>query len=321
MHIPCANPQCPEPVAKELPSAASQFGLCRNCRYRLTNRLIPTCSMIPSPALAVIAKELLADTKPTKSDLNNAVRMMRGSRHREGLWRDRPIYSAAVVHAHSPRPKMARRMPELLVGRKRSPRPVTIVTAFAHYHLAINVLGLGRQSALFLAGASYFGRRALIRPVGQRREYRGKVVNNAYHLRFSEFVALGRLVLKAAATLGVTSSHVSKITVRYLSGVEAGDFNKPIVVHPLAGITTGAGDHPLDTFLPHPDLTPSLPRFNSKIRRASGKICGRAEYPEGLDVSLEELAQRSKSNAQLHHNQNQIKTTAAPSTDWLFSLT
>jgi hypothetical protein len=148
----------------------------------------------------------------------------------------------------------------------------------------------------------------------------GKHVNNTYRLKFSEFVAIGRLVLKAAATLGVNSSHASKITVRYLEGLEAGDFNKPIVVHPLAGITAGSGDHPLDHFLPHPDDTPSLPRFNSKIRRASGLICGRADYPEGLDVSLEELAERVRLKAQRHHNQNQVKTTAAPSTDWLFSM-
>lgn len=320
MHNPCANQLCPHPVAKELPNAASKFGLCRNCRYRLTKRLIPTCGMVPASVLSAIAKELLADIKPTKGDLNDALRMMRGTRHREGLWEDRPMYSAAVVHAYAPVPPMTRRMPEILVGRRRSPRPTTIVAAYAHYHLAINVLGLGRQPALFLAGASYFGRRALIRPAGQRREYKGKVVNNNYNLKFSEFVAMGRLVLKAAATLGVNSSHTSKITVRYLDGVATGDYNKPIVVHPLAGITTGAGDHPLDTFVPHPDLTPNLPRFNSKIRRASGKICGRADYPAGLDVSLDELTERVRHNARRHHNQNQIKTTVAPSTDWLFSM-
>jgi hypothetical protein len=320
MHIPCANQLCPAPAAKEKPRIASQYGLCCICRYRLTRNLVPTCGLIPSPALSVIAKELLADLKPTKGDLADAVRMMRGSRHREGLWQDRPVYSTAVVHTRSPRPKLARRMPEFLIGRRLAPTPRAIMSAAIHYHLAIHVLGLGQQPALYLAGASYFCRRALIRPTGQRREYRGKVVNNAYHLRFSEFIAIGRLVLKAAVVLGVNTSHSSWITVRYLDGVKAGQFRKPIVVHPLAGITTGAGDHPLDTFLPHPDLTPSLPRFNSKIRRASGKICGRAEYPEGLDVSLEELSERVRHNAQLHHNQNQIKLSDAPSTNWLFSL-
>jgi hypothetical protein len=148
----------------------------------------------------------------------------------------------------------------------------------------------------------------------------GRQVNNAYHLKYREFVSIGRLTLKAAKVLGFDDhSHTAQITTRYLTGVEAGEFNRPIVVHPACGITSGAGDHPLDHFLPRQDFAPNLPTFNSKIRRASGKIAGREEYPKGFDVSLEEQLEATRRETQTRFARTQINTTAAPSTDWLFT--
>ncbi|WP_173496082.1 MULTISPECIES: hypothetical protein [unclassified Aliiroseovarius] len=132
-------------------------------------------------------------------------------------------------------------------------------------------------------------------------------------------MSIGRLVIKAAKVLGFDDhSHSAHITTRYLTGVEAGQFHRPIVVHPACGITSGSGDHPLDHFLARQDFAPNLPTFNSKIRRASGKIAGREEYPEGLDVSLEDQRAAARRDAQENFQRTQIKTTAAPSTDWLF---
>jgi hypothetical protein len=173
---------------------------------------------------------------------------------------------------------------------------------------------------LYLAGTTFYGRRTAIRPKGVRREYRGKVVLNTYRLRFSEYAAIGRLCLKAAKVMGADGQQLpAQVTSRYLIGVEAGEFHRPIVVHPACGITTGAGDHPLDHYLPRDDFAPNLPRFSSKIRRASGKIAGREEYPEGLDVSLEEQIEATRRDTQARFKRTQIKTTAAPPTDWLFN--
>lgn len=316
MIMPCANSLCDRPIGRE--AKRHRTNLCLPCRWRLTKRLIPTCGLIPSLALQAISKDLLTDIKPTLTDLTAAMQIMRGPRYRNGIWADRPVYRNELLHVHSPRVPLRRRMGEILIGRRCGPTSVSVLSAFAHYNLAISILGVGQRPALYLAGATFFGRRALMRPFGQRRTYRGRVVKNAYRLSYDEFVALGRLVLKSAAMLGVQSSHAIKITVSYFKGVEAGRFNNPIVVHPLAGITSGSGDHPLDTFLPHLSLTPSLPKFNSKIRRASGKICGRAEYPVGLDVSLEDQKAERQAQRETVLARNRIQTTAAPSTDWLF---
>ncbi len=313
MHLSCANPQCSRPAIRGIGQ------LCRICNHRLITRLVPVCGFIPGPALSYIARELLADLKPTPSDTRTALELMRGTRHRQGPWANRPVYSAAVLHA-SPVAPMSRRLPHLLVGRRNAPQPQTIMIACVHYHLARHVLGLDHRIGLYLAGASFYQRRASMRPKGVRREYRGKTVANCYRLRFSEYVAIGRLAVKAAGMMGFDAHHhPPQVTTRYLQGVEDSGFSQPIVVHPRCGITAGSGDHPLDHFLPRPDYAPSLPRFNSKIRRASGKIAGRAEYPEGLDLSIEELKAQQQAQRQVAASRFSVKTTSEqPSTDWLF---
>ena len=310
MRLPCVNPQCSQNCRRH--------GLCDLCRHMMIRRLVPTCGMIPSPALSMIARELLVDLAPTQSELTEALRFMRGPRHREGLWQDRPVYSAAVLHANPTAP-MKRRLPELLVGRRSQPTATAILAAGIHFILAQHVLGLDKRTALYLAGASYFVRRATVRPKGVRREYMGKIVSNTHRLRFFEFVAIGRLVLRAAGVLGLNErSHSVQLTTRYLLGVEAGEFNKPIVVHPACGVTTSAGDHPLDHFLPRQDFAPNLPQYGSKIRRASGKIAGSDVYPLGLDVSLEEQLEAKRQANVDRFKSTQVKTTKPPSTDWLF---
>ena len=312
MLSPCVNPQCPTVI--------QSYGLCGRCIKQLTYRLIPTCGFIPSPALSAIANELLKDAKPTKGELKAAVRIMRGSRHREGDWKARPEYSAAVLHAVPVAP-MKRRLPELLVGRRSAPPPQTIACAYVHYHLGLNVLGLDHNVGLYLAGASLYQRRTAIRPKGVRRVYRGRIVRNTYRLKYSEYVAIGRMCLKSAQIMGVDNQYrPAQITTRYLSGVQSGEFKRPIVVHPCCGLTSSAGDHPLDHFLARQDFAPNLPRFSSKIRRASGKIAGSTTYPEGLDVSLEEIQENLKAAREAHADLFRVETTdIQPSTDWLFN--
>ena len=184
MPIPCANPACNRATH---PTTRAQLGLCPLCSRVLNDQLVPVCGFIPSEALKQIAEELRADLKPTRSDAKTAVRLMRGTRHREGRWEDRPEYSAAVVHAHSPRPPVSRRMPHLLIGRRRAPTETAILQGFAHHWIARHHLSLPRYAALYLTGATFFGRRALSRPTGTRREYRGKVVRNCHRLSLSEF--------------------------------------------------------------------------------------------------------------------------------------
>lgn len=315
MTIPCANQACSEPALVEAHrSSANRFGLCHLCQIRLTRRLVPTCGLIPSDALRAIAKDLLSDhLKPSPSDIKTAVRFARGSRHREGDWEQRPVYSAPIVHSHSPRAPMSRRMPELLVGRRRAPQASSIIAAYTHNHLARQCLGLGHKAAVYLAGATFFGRRAMCRPTGVRRVYRGREVSNTFHLGFYEFTAIGRHALLAADLMGVDKSCADFAVVRYQSGVAAGEFNPPIIVSPDAGITTGAGDHPLDHWLPR--SIPYAPEYNRKIRRASGRLHGGGEYPAALDVPLVERAAIRKQ----HRRSFTIQTTTAPSTDWLFA--
>jgi len=207
---------------------------------------------------------------------------------------------------------MSRRLPHLLAGRRKAPTDLSVLAAYAHYWIAKHHLGLGHRSALFLAGATFFGRRALARPVGQRREYRGRVVNNTYHLNFGEVCALGRHALRAAEKLGANRSHGEWVTVQYLQGVEAGRFHRPIVVQPNAGITTSAGDHPLDHWLSR--RMPHAPQYQRRIRRASGSMHRGGEYPHVLDL----LPSERPNPSQLRHDLSKIRTVAPPSTGWLF---
>jgi len=314
MPLPCANASCANPAASEAQLRKNnRFGLCRACRNKLTFDCVPTSGFIPSGALRVLSKELKDHLKPTASEIKDCIRFVRGTRHREGAWSDRPAYSHNVVHAHSPRPPMSRRLPQFLCGRRKAPTELSVMTAYVHYWLARHHLGLGHRAAIFLAGASFFQRRALARPIGQRREYQGRIVNNAYHLNFNEFAAIGRHVLRASEKLGLKKPHGDWATTRYLQGVEAGRFHRPIIVPPNAGKTTGAGDQPLDFWLPR--SLPHAPQYQRRIRRASGEMHRGGPYPYELDVPLDERPDL----VQLRYDQNKVRTTAPPSTDWLFN--
>ena len=317
--FPCANRACPNAAAPEVQlHARSRFHLCRLCRWRLVFDLVPLCGYVPSDALRQVAKDLRAHAKPTRSETKAAIQMMRGSRHRQGHWQDRPIYSAAVVHARNPRQPMRRRLPHILVGRRRAPTELAILQAFAHYHIAIHHLGLGHKAAIYLAGATFFGRRALSRPFGQRREYRGRVVRNAYHVEFNEFAAIGALCLKAAKVMGYGRDHGAWVTVRYLQGVETGAFHRPIIVPPGSGITSETGDHPLDHWLPR--SIPWAPQYQRRIRRSSGKMHGTGEWPADLDQSIDAQATARREAQRRNAERYRINTTEAPSTDWIFDI-
>lgn len=314
MHLPCVNPICPNTLGRN----SSTTSLCFGCRAALTRDLIPTCGYIPNRALTDLGKGLLTTLKPTSQDLTAALRMVRGPRHPTGDWQLRPTYSAPVVHSHSPKAPLSRRMPELLVGRRANPTVGSLLASYIHFVLAKHVIGLSPQPSYYLAGITYYKRKDTQRPVGVRREYRGKVVRNSYRLNYNEFVSIGRLVVKAAGLLGVDRSYDAGITTSYLKGVEAGLYHPPVIVHPHSQQTLASGDHPLDHVI---DLNcQHAPWYRRQIRRASGLMAKTRKWPALLNRSHEEVQRDLKVARDAKAAVFKISTTTeTPSTDWLFS--
>lgn len=313
MRLPCTNPIC----SGHLDRNSNTTGLCYPCRGALYSDAVPTCGYIPSAALGILGRNLLQTLSPTPQDTTAALRMLRGSRHPVGKWDDRPIYSAPVVHSYKPRVPLSRRMPEILVGRRCVPTVGNLLGAYIHFILAQHVIGLPPYPSHFLAAATFYQRKDLQRPTGQRKEHRGRVVRNSYRLTYPEFVSVGRLVIKAAGLLGVHRGLNAKIVTGYLEGVESGLFHPPVIVPATAQRTLASGDHPLDHKL---DLTiDHAPQYRRMTRRASGLMHLTGEWPALLNRSIHEVQRDLKDQRDAAADIFKIRTTTdMPSTDWLF---
>lgn len=301
---PCANQACPN-------VARSRWGttLCRSCFKSWKNSRLPMGGYVPAGALRVIAKELRDHIKPTRAEIKEVIKYARGDRYREGNWRQRPVYSYNVVAAR-PRVPPSRRLPHILVGRRKPPDEVSILAAFAHGWIAKHNMDAFDGYARYLAGATFFGRRRLIRPTGETGSIDGKTTRRNYELDTNDLTVIGTHSLKAAKMLGCTEDHGRWVTIRYLRGVEAGEFPRPCIVPPGVMRTTGAGDHVFDHVLSC--RLPHAPEWERGLRRHTGVIRGR--YPENLDVPIRE---RPNLN-QLRFDAQQVKRMPPPETDWLF---
>lgn len=301
---PCANQACPN-------DARSRWGttLCKSCFKSWMDRQLPTGGYIPSGALRVITKDLREYIKPTRAEIKEAIKYARGERYREGDWRQRPVYSYNAV-ATRPWLPVKRRLPHILVGRRKPPDAITVLAAFAHYWIAKHHLDAFEGYAKYLAGSSFIQRRKLIRPVGEIGSFDGKETKSNYWLRTGDLTVIGTHSLKAAKMLGCTEDHGRWVTIRYLRGVEAGEFPRPCLVPPGVMRTTGAGDHPFDHVLSCP--LPHAPEWQRGLRRHTGFIRGR--YPTNLDIPIRE---RPNLN-QLRFDAQLVKRMPPPDTDWLF---
>lgn len=304
--FPCANRGCTRRVPQR-----STIGLCWGCERHWRRFGVPTGGFIGSSDLQKVAGVFLKEVAPTKSEITAALRILRGKRYREGPWENRPAYRLQpLLHGSG-----ARRLPHLLVGRRKAPSMRSLGMALCHYHLANTVLGTRGPYSQFLAGATFYCRRSPVAPSGADI-LTGGAKSAGYRLHVTDYSAMGREVLKAGKALGVhaTSREVSdRITSIYLEGFASGRY-RPAVLVPYGCYPSPApGDHPLDHY--HPDQPSTDRRYRNKVRRASGMI-GR-EWPEGLDLTPEDqLAARLEAHRKTTEHLR-VATTAAPSTDWL----
>lgn len=312
MHTPCANQSCTGTVSESRAHRVGRTGLCRRCRNHWINRGLPLGGFLPTGAMRAVARELLADIKPTEGELRDALRVARGTRHREGDWGQRPLYSYGLLLTR-PKVHYLRRLPHLLVGRRKPPDALSIMAALCQYHVAINHLGVGPRYARYLLGASYMLRRSLCRPTGELGTFNGRPTRSNYRICSSEFVFIGTHLLNhAAPLLSFDRRRGQDATVRYLKGVETGEFHRSVIVTFASQPTTGPGDSPLDHFVE--DRPHWCPQHGHALRRASGLVHG--EWPEGLDVPLIERTP-SRLN-QLRFDAMKPAIAQTPDTGWLF---
>lgn len=301
---PCANPSCTHRLPKN-----AQANLCGACEKHWRRTCLPMAGFISSMDLQVIGREFLKTHRPTPAESAEVLRLLRGPRHPVGDWNDRPTPRLApLIHG-----RVNVRRPHVLVGRRKPPTMVGFAKGIVHHVLGRTVIGTGTVYNDYLAGATFYDRRAVTAPKGvEIAKNTGKVTG--YRLQQSDLSEIGRVIRRAALKIGIDAEgrEVTEwVTTRYLRGVEAGDFHKPVVVPLWVQPTSAGGDHPFDHWIPDRADVPR--QYRHKIRRASGRV-GR-ESPEGLDMSHEEIEAIRR---QPEPARNTITTTEAPSTEWLF---
>lgn len=304
----CANPGCARRVPK-----SSKIGLCGGCEKHWRRWGVPTGGYIASLDLLNIANQLMREVSPAQSEIAAALRIMRGTRYREGPWEERPPYRLQpLLHG-----RFNVRLPHLLVGRRKVPTMRGLGMALAHYHLADQVSGTRGSYSQYLAGATFYCRRYVAAPKGAD-VLTGGAKSAAYRLHTTDFSTIGREVLKAGKALGIDPKSrwaADRITSLYFEGLAAGRYH-PVVVLPHGSFpTTAPGDHPLDHRLPTDPAIP--PEHRNAIRRASGRIG--TQYPVGLDLPWEaQLTHRATQRSAAAPSPYQItRTTEAPDTSWL----
>lgn len=303
---PCVNPSCNRTIKPR-----NTQHLCFGCETHWRKNIVPVAGFIASGDLKYITKQFLADLNSTKADVAAALRIMRGTRHREGPWSERPAYRLQpLLHG-----RWNQRLPHLLVGRRFEPSLKSLINALVHWHLATQIIRTASQYSHYLAGATFYGRRAPIAPKGVE-VLKGDMRTAGYRLSAVDFSAIGQRCLKAGAVLGVhpEDRRISdRIISLYANGVEAGHCHRPVVLPYGTFATPAAGDHPFDHM--YSWASPVPPQYTDVVRRASGLIKG--AWPEGLDLSWEE---REHLRRQPRPHPHRITTTdSTPDVAWIFN--
>ncbi len=304
----CASAICNNPLpAFEYTKRLSQrWGLCSRCRSVVQNRGVPLGGYIPGGAVNAVARSVKRKAEPTSSEVAEAVRLTRGTRHRVGDWADRPTYRMAVLRHGRAR----ERLQHLLIGRRHEPNASVIVRSFVHYVLAREFLGTGHRYGVYLVGGTFMGRQGLCVPPGRKDEVlTGDVRYSKYRLSYADFAIVGTHTLKAAEKLGLRRSNrdlTSSIVTSYARLLASGDAFPPVSVPIRSMRTDFLGDSLFDHVLPR---SPAIPaRYHKVIRRSSGLIAG--QCPEGLDPISETLPRPT--------TLPKPQAPPMPSTDWLF---
>ncbi len=304
----CSNPLPTYEYTERLPT---RWGLCSRCRAVVQNRGVPLSGYLPGGAINAVARSVLKHVKPTLSEIAEAVRFARGTRHRVGDWDSRPTYRMAVLR-HG---KARERLQHLLVGRRHEPNASAIVRAFVHYTLAREFVGTGHRYNVYLAGGTYLGRQGLCVPHGRKDDVlTGDVRYSKYRLSYADFAIVGTHTLKAAEKLGLRRSDrdlAAFIVTAYGRLLASGDAPPPVSVPIRSMRTDFLGDSLFDHVLPRSPAIP--PRYHKSIRRSSGLIKGK--WPEGIDpadtASASDLTPRPSPPPK-------PEPPPMPSTDWLF---
>lgn len=307
----CASATCDNPIpsyefAQRLPQ---RWGLCSRCRSVVENRGVPLGGYIPGGAVNTVARSVLKHTKPTPSEIAEAVRFTRGTRHRVGEWHDRPTYRMAPLRYGRAR----ERLQHLLVGRRYEPNASVIVRSFVHYVLAHGFLDTGHRYNVFIAGGTFMGRQGLCVPPGQKDEVAtGDVRYSKHRLSYGDFAIVGTHALRAAEKLGLRRTDIDLlafIVTSYGRLLASGDAYPPVSVPIRSMRTAYLGDSLFDHVLPKSSAIPA--RYQKAIRRSSGLING--QWPDGLDPVSDLLPKPVPPPAP--------EPLPMPSTDWLFAKT
>lgn len=309
----CASATCynPLPAYEFRQRLPQRWGLCSRCQSVVKNRGVPLGGYIAGGTINTVARSVLKHIQPTPSEIAEAVKYARGTRHRIGDWDDRPTYRMAALRHGRAR----ERLQHLLVGRRYEPNASVIVRSFVHHTFAQEFIGTGHRYNVYLAGGTFMGRQGLCVPPGRKDEVlTGDVRYSKYRLSYADTAIIGTHALRAAERLGLRRSDRDLgafIVTSYGRLLASGDAHPPVSVTIRSMRTDFLGDSLFDHVLPRSSAIPF--RYHKAIRRSSGLISG--EWPEGLDP-VSDLTPRSspppKPNAVL-------KAPSMPDPSWLFA--
>ncbi|MCA1807339.1 MAG: hypothetical protein LC687_05770 [Actinobacteria bacterium] len=230
--------------------------------------MVPHAGMIPGRTLEAIARIILKDHGASKADITMAVRIVRGDRHRVGPWDQRPPYRLTPLLTGT----VAKRRPQLLVGRRMEPSILQCVKALIHKVILEECLETGAAYAHTLTGMTFFGTRGLYAPPGVKPDA-GPYKFQIYRLNYADFNVVGTCAKRACKAIGLDVSDSdlrAKIVTTYLQGQETGKYRHPIYAPPWSMRTTLVGDHPLDFRLPRKPWV--APHLRGKVCRSNGTV-------------------------------------------------
>ena len=112
MSMLCPVPHCGKKMRRP------RMGMCRHCQRVFTTSYVPHAGFIPTTTTRRIARSILKTHAPSRSDIEEALKIARGNRHRSGPWDHRPPYRLTPLLTGSAN----KRRPQLLVGKRNQPQ-------------------------------------------------------------------------------------------------------------------------------------------------------------------------------------------------------
>jgi len=261
----CCVPHCGRPQRR------ARCGLCQKCNRLFSKTRIAMAGFIPVTTLTKLAKVIIRESGIAQSDITEALKIARGTRHRAGPWDQRPPWRMTPLLTGTP----AKRRPQLLVGRRHEPKFTDVVKALIHHVILEEVLETGPMYARVLAGMTFFTTRGLYCAPGVKPET-GQAKHAIYRVNNKDFGLVGTIAIRTcrAAGLDIFDRDLrARIVNVYLTGREDGTY-RPAQYPPLNSIRSAkVGDHPFDFLLPAKPWVP--PEIRNKTYRAGGTIRGK----------------------------------------------